>query len=366
MPAAPPRSTPAPRRTARALSFSALALTCLLVLVSLEGAVRLLYHAPAPMLDKARSYEAAAHGGRELLILGTCLPEQIIQPALLGELLGGDVRVHNLATPAGTARLWLLFMRHHLPADAQVAAIVVPFGQRDLTKLMAPWESQAMQLATWRDLPDLVRWGCEDVGCGLELVLRKASHAYRYRGYLANAFWQGLGSHAPIPGSLLSPGAVAPTDRGTANAPPTGQGQPMPRDPQVPPPRHPGPAADERGAPGAQLGWETGPAPTSETDPSRFVYLREFLALARQRGIPVVLTPLPTRSRFQGHAPPQDPTYQRLLRETIAAGGGRTLDLAAVPGLSARHFIDDVHLDPEGQRLVTRHLGQVLSSALLP
>ncbi len=316
-----------------ALAFRWLALACLVALLGFELAVRVLYSPPAPMRDKAIEYEASPHGGGpELVILGTCLPEAIIQPEILGDRLGGNTRIYNLATPAGTARLWVLFLRHHVPAEAQIEALLIPFGAMDLTKLMAPWESQAMELATWGDVPDMVDWACDDLACGAELTLRKGYRTYRHRGYFANWFWAAMGTRAPIPGSMLSPGDVDPSDRMVDGGP--------------------------------QLAWGAGPKPVEPTDPTRFVYLEELLALSAEMGIPAFFTPLPTRAKVSGHGGMDNPEYRRVLIETIEGGGGRYLDLASIPGLAPSHFEDDVHLTGEGRALVTVALGDAMAREL--
>ncbi len=327
-------STSSSDRRSPALAFRWLALVCLLALVGFEVGVRALYSPPAPMRDKALEYESSPHGGGpELVILGTCLPEAIIQPELLGDRLGGNTRIYNLATPAGTTRLWLLFLRHHVPPEAQIEALLIPYGAMDLTKLMAPWESQAMELARWSDVPDMVDWACKDFSCAMELTLRKGYRTYRHRGYFANWFWGAIGTRAPIPGSMLSPGEVDPSDRAGADA-------------------------------GVQLAWEAGPKPVEPTDPTRFVYLQELLELTAEMGIPTFFTPLPTRSKVAGHGGMDNPEYRRLLIETIEGGGGRYLDLASIPGLSTSHFEDDVHLTGPGRELVTVALGDAMAREL--
>lgn len=308
-----------------------------LTLLGAELGVRALYRAPAPMLDKARAYGAQPHGSEaELLVFGTCLPEQIIQTQSLGEQLG--LRVSNLATPAGTARLFYLVLKHHVPEHAQVQGIVVPFGKRDLSKEMAPHESQVMALAPWSELPNLMRWACEgDSSCASELLLRKASYAYRNRGYIANKAWMTVGVREPIPGYMLSPGAIAPPTDGPA--------------PEVPVQTSSAEAEPELSLAGLP----------EDLDPE-FKYLVLFLQLAKSRGIPVTLVPLPARSDFED-GPAPDPTqvdYEQRLRASVALGGGTLLQVDQIPGLSAADFTDDVHLSQAGRAKVTAALGQAM------
>lgn len=305
--------------------------------LGLEVGVTALYDAPTPMLDKANAYNAVAHTEPELVIFGTCLPEQIIQIDLLEQELG--MTSYNLATPAGTSRLMYLVLKNHIPADANVQAIVVPFGKRDLTKLMAPYESQVMEIARWEDLRQLSDWACEgDSECSTELVARKASRAYRYRGYLANAFWQGVGSKPPIPGYILSPGAVKPPGAGT-DAPPDQPGQGGPGDHGPPEPNRGEDKDRQRG--------------DADTD---FRYLAAFLDLARERGIPVFLTPLPEQSQLETGRSSVEPD----LATAIDAGGATLLEVGTIEGLHKGHFEDDVHLGPGGRTIVTVGIAKAL------
>ncbi|MCP4808275.1 MAG: hypothetical protein GY913_27820 [Proteobacteria bacterium] len=304
--------------------------------IALEVGVMTLYDAPTPMLDKAVAYNAVAHTEPELVIFGTCLPEQIIQVDLLEEELG--MTSYNLATPAGTSRLMYLVLKNHIPPDANVQAIVVPFGKRDLTKLMAPYESQVMEVASWDDLQQLAEWACEgDRECETEMVVRKASRGYRYRGYLANKFWTSIGSKPPIPGYILSPGAVLPPGAGTDAPPPDQPGQPGEGD-------HGPPDADrQRG--------------DSDTD---LRYLAAFLDLAKDRDIPVYLTPLPEQSQLETGRSNLDPA----LEAAIAEHGATVLEVGNIEGLHKGHFEDDVHLGPEGRKVVTRGIAAALKSSM--
>jgi hypothetical protein len=307
-----------------------------LTLLSAELGVRALYKAPAPMLDKTAAYLAQPHGTTpELLVFGTCLPEQIIQTQALGQQLG--LSVSNLATPAGTARLFYLVLKHHIPQDAQIQAIVLPFGTRDLSKEMAPHESQVMALAPWSELPNLMRWACpDDSSCASELVMRKTSYAYRNRGYIANKVWTSAGVREPIPGYVLSPGAIAPPQDGAAPPPPVAH------------------------IPSSTPDLELDGVPDLE-----FQYLYRFLLLAQARDIPVILVPLPSRSDFEAKRAP-DPSqadYQERLQATIQAGGGTLLKVQDIPGLSAQDFTDDVHLSPQGRDKVTAALGSAMSGS---
>lgn len=340
----------------RPLAASWTLLIAALAALGLEGGVRALYEAPAPMLRKALAYQQAPTQGDQLLVMGTCLPEQIIHVDQLSERLSADV--HLLASPAASTRLFTLVLRNFVPEDAPIKAILVPYGRRDLTSLMAPWESQVMELASWRDLPEIVAWGCgEDRECAGEMWMRKASRAYRYRGFLANRFWYALGTRPPVPGYVMSPGAVDPQDeRGfVPGQPPSPRANEAAKGPQP-----------QAGGGAQGMGWERQKKELAEADEARFVYLRAFLEEGQDRGVRMLFTPLPERSAFTSGGAHRDPGYDKALQAVITEGGGELLTLEDIPGLSAQHFEDDVHLTVEGQRLVTAAIGDELSGSMEP
>jgi len=308
----------------------------------LEAGVTLAYDAPSPMVDKATGYAATADGStRDVLVVGTCLAEQIIDPAQLGRQLGTDVVVHDLSTPAGSVLLWTLALKNHVPDDADVALVLLPYGESDLRTRMNPWESQVMDLAGWADLPLLSELSCEDAGCNSELLLRKASRAFRYRGYLANWFWHALGTKS------LS--RVAGQDSLTqARA---------------------GGRQLEPGTATAGLGWQSGqPSAAPGGDEIRFDDLQVLLDLAQERDWPLLFTDLPMRpEQRDAYWLQQRAQAREATAEFVHGGGGVHRSMAEVPGLERDHFTDEVHVSMEGGRLITTQLArlarQVLSDA---
>jgi hypothetical protein len=294
-----------------------------------------------------------------VLIFGTCLPEQIISPDLLQQQLGPNVEVKNLATAAGTSRLMYLTLKNYIPDNAPVRGIVVPYGATDLTKRMDPYESQAMEIAKLRDVSELVAIECEDPDCRTQMWLRKLSKAYRYRGYLANWFWQSIGSKPPIPGYVLSPGAV--------------KEQPGDMAPQLHGRSRPdrvahAPFDSEKSAPDGGPPPERGPGyqgPERMTKvKTDFRYLERFLVLAQARNIPVFLLPLPQRSAYEGAETTHNDAYAERLRTVIQGHGGIQLAAGSIPGLQATDFTDDVHLEKRGRALVTQALGRAVNAEL--
>ena len=114
-----------PQQKIRALSLRSLCVLVVLCLGALEIGVRRTYDPPTPMRYKARVFQAKQHTTDQLLIFGTCLPEQIISPELLQSQIGQTVEVKNLATAAGTSRLMYLTLKNYIPEEAPVRGIVV-------------------------------------------------------------------------------------------------------------------------------------------------------------------------------------------------------------------------------------------------
>ncbi len=331
-------------RGLRPLGAGAVALVLAGTFGVLEAGVGLAYDAPSPMVDKASGYAAGVTGQtRDVLVVGTCLAEQIIDPIQLGRQLGSDVVVHDLSTPAGSVLLWTLALKNHVPAQADVALVLLPYGDSDLRTRMNPWESQVMDLAAWRDLPLLAELSCEEAGCVSELVLRKASRAFRYRGYLANWFWHTLGTKS------LS--RVAGQDALT---------QAREGGRAVRPEELPGQAT-------AGLGWQTGsgPSPGAGTEDIRFDDLQVLLALAQDRGWPLMFADLPMRpDQRDDYWLKQRADARRQTSDFVEAGGGAHRSLAEVPGLRREHFTDEVHVSMEGGRLITTQLARLAKQVL--
>jgi len=341
------------------LSIRTLCALIVLTLGFLEFGVRRTYDPPTPMLDKAQVFQAKKHTTDQLLIFGTCLPEQIISPDLLQQQIGTEVQVQNLATAAGTSRLMYLTLKNYIPQSAPVRGIVVPYGATDLTKRMDPYESQAMEIANFGDVSELVEIECEDPDCRTQMWLRKGSKAYRYRGYLANWFWQKIGSKPPIPGYVLSPGAVK-EQPGDMAPKLLNRSRPdrialKPFDAQK--------VAPDGGPPPQQVPGYQGPERMTKVK-TDFRYLERFLALAKARDIPVFFLPLPQRSAYQGSQSTHNDAYAERLSKVIQTHGGIQLASEAIPGLQASDFTDDVHLEKRGRALVTQALGRAVNAEL--
>lgn len=282
------------------------ALVVLLAVLSVAGVevwTRLSYKTRDGLLEKAHRFtETARPEDNNLVILGTCLPEQHINADLVEARLGGGWVVHNLGNQATSTLDWQLTFRNGLPLD-RVDGLVIATGARDLTALIRPWESRVLDLATWRDLPDLSRYVCADAECTTDLALRTVSKTWRYRARIANRVWKFLGA-------LTS---------GGANMPPPVAGQ---------------------------------------TEKAAMAYLARLLADAKAHDIPTWLLPLPTQHVSDERA---TAAYHAAVDPVLADGGAKTL---AVPNLDARYFTDDAHLTREGTRLLSEAFATALRADL--
>ena len=342
------------------LSIRSLCALVLLTLAGVEVGARQAYTPPTPMLDKAEAFSEQQHTRDQLLIFGTCLPEQIIDPLLLQQQIGANVEVQNLATAAGTSRLMYLTLKNYITQEAPVRGIVVPYGTTDLTKRMHPYESQAMDIARLEDIPKLISIECDDADCRTEMWMRKVSKGYRYRGYLANWFWQAIGSKPPVPGSVTSPGSKM--DAASEFKAPMQEGKRRPNRPANFNPDDGPPSAANSGD--SYLGPER-----MTTVKSDFRYLEAFLSLAQEREIPVFLVPLPLRLDYlpdsqAGQGDVHNDAYRERLSTVFERHGGIQLPAEAIPGLTVSHFTDDVHLERPGRQLVTKALGQAINEEL--
>lgn len=301
-----------------------------LTLFGAEEAVRRLVPPPGgDILHRAREHarQAGSPGKPEILILGSCLPEQVMDMRGLHAALADRYELYQLGTATGTPLMWTVMLDAYVPRPEDVAAVVVPYGWGDLSRKTVPWESHLMQLARWRDLPLIVREECTDVDCAVEVSLQKVSWLYRYRAWLSQALRQRLAERLAE------------------------------RQAQGPGPAPAGRPGERYIAEGAGM-WAAHEGPAR--DP--FATLDTFLAHAEARGIRVFLTPLPTREDIAGQAGTHPGQAQTLARERASAEahGARLVPFPAVPGLLPAHFEDEVHVGEPGRRLITAALAEAL------
>lgn len=292
-----PTRHPLPGRVAFVLALT--------TFVGVEIGTRALYDTRDSLSKKAAAFDVEARAeDKNLVILGTCLPEQHIREDVLQDRIQAGWVVHNLGTEATSTLDWYLALENELDAE-RIQALVVAYGKRDLLAAISPWESRVTELASWSDMPDLAGWVCHDSDCTTDLWLRKASATWRYRVRIANRAWASIGA--------------------------------LPEEAQVAPP------------------------PSGNTDDAaqRF-YLERLLTTAKERGIPTLLAPLPARPA------PDDQTSIKLAEEQayhmkidpiVQAAGATVLTLPAHP---TTDFTDETHLTEAGSIALTKELAAVL------
>jgi hypothetical protein len=271
-------------------------------LAAVEVGTRRAWRPEDGLAQKAAGFAAAARADeRNLVILGTCLPEQHLHADLLEAELGGGWVVYNLGNEATTPLDWHLVYTNRLPRD-RVDGLLLAYGARDLFADLPPWESRVTDIATWRQLPSLVEHGCETTECGLDLGLRLASVAWRYRTRLANRAWAGLG--------VLQRPTADPPAGSVASA--------------------------------ASLWW-----------------LTSLLTAAGADGARVWTLALPTRPGAPNEA--DDARFRARAATALGAGGARPL---TVSGLPPDAFTTDAHLTGPGAETLTRAVAGALREEL--
>lgn len=303
------------------------------VVWGLQWLVAYTYTPPERLRYKAAAVAAKAKANpRDLVILGTCMSEQQIHADLVSVELGAEWTIHNLGGRASGPIDWYLMVKNKLPADG-IEGIVVAWIRGDLETNPSVWEGQTVDLAEWDDVPRLARESCDgDPGCALDVALRKGLYAHRYRGFVANLFWQSLGAKPRTP-------AAVPT---AGNLPPPPEADPLQDAPK-----------NQADAP---------PADALRQEELTHAYLRSLLTLAQERGIPIWFARMPERNDAPD-GPPHPPfdAQDRRIRELVGGLGGKTIDLPVLP---MRAFIDDRHVNAAGVDTISRALGKGLREEL--
>jgi hypothetical protein len=309
-----------------------------------------IYHRPPQLMKLVDQYESRTPG-THVVVFGTCLGDAM-QPEAV-EQTWQKGKIYNLSFKGSTALEWYLILHHSIQNDPDLAAVVVVMGGNDLHLRSSPWESQILDLATWADLPDLMRNGCTTPGCAVELAARKASFTYRARAFLALQVWKSLRTDLPgIPSmpvngqdAVLNPEHLSLAIQESNNLPTADTSNPamrLPNTDQTP--------AQETGGPDwhAQSSW-------FERDAS--FWTRKLMEEARNRGLRIAFVPLPKNPRVRA------PDWTDV-RGLIAEGGGEFWDPGPVAGLGADDYLDDVHFNQGGLWKMGLALGQLLHARL--
>lgn len=168
------------------LSFPAFVLLVVASFVGLDVWTRASYRTKGGLNEKITHFAETAGAGPNLVILGTCLPEQHLRAEILSQALGGTV--HNLGVEATSPLDWYLAFANGLPHD-RIDGLVLAYGEADLQAEILPYESRVMDLARLGDMPDLLSEVCSGVECKVDLLLRWAWPTWRYRVRIANRVW---------------------------------------------------------------------------------------------------------------------------------------------------------------------------------
>lgn len=299
--------------------FGAMLLALVAALYALEWGVTQRFVPPVSLRERSLEVarEAAAHPREDrgrVVVFGTCLAARAFVPGPLREGLGADWDVHVLGTEGTGAVDWSLATRNLLPMDA-LGAIVVAWTAGDLQNQVSPWESRMVDLAGWRDVPDLAAHACEGVDCAVEVGLRKASYVYRWRGFLAARVWAGLGIRRSGWTTLA----------GLQHRDEVIQAQHTP--------------AHEAGV---------------------AFWLRDLVTTARAHGVEVVFARIPLQGERSAPALGVQDPGGRLLKVATDAGA----HAVSIPGVDAALYENSSHLGPEGAVALSRHLGEVLRDPL--
>ncbi len=278
------------------------------VLLGLEGFARFAYQAPGEMA--ARALKAAGDMREDALdvtLYGTCLGEQTLDTHRLGEALGTAGKIHNLSA-AGTGPLDWYLAQSNIIDPRRLDASVILYLPGDLTRAPAPWQSQAMDLARWSDVPDIAAWSCLDAACRAEFYLRRGSFFYRYRGYLGNWLWSQLGTRAP------------PSNH-----------------------RDFSPLDGRR----------------EKTQEAALHYLGRLVTISRDAKIPVFFVRMPERHRAgsQGGLDGQHAQTEAWLK-------GLGASFLPSPVLEANAYVDDVHLNAGGRAHFSDAIGEMIAAEL--
>jgi hypothetical protein len=164
-----------------------------------------LYTAPGAL--QAHATEAArvlGEPGPHVFVFGTCLAEQAldIDPNEPGHPSDYDIR--TIAAAGTWAMDWYFALRAASAQGAPDLAVLV-WGLGDLDRTGNPWQEQALDLIDPEGLGEVADIVCATPECRVELYARRYSRLYRYRPYLANWLWTGVGARTARPPATSAP-----------------------------------------------------------------------------------------------------------------------------------------------------------------
>ncbi len=261
-----------------------------------------------------------------IVILGTCLAGTL-KPEFLEPGLGGGTKVHNLSHGDTFALNWYLLAVNRVLKGPGDRIVLLAHNPNDLLTPVHGIEGETgvLELATWSDMPLVLKMASGPQGSPLHLLLGKTWRTYRYRHVLARALWRGLGlGNAPprrASGGLSAAGGLAEASGARVVFSPE------------------------------ELAAET--RATAEREARALRCLKLLLAAAQEDRTQVWFVPLPVRD-------PLKEVTEAHVRQAIAPLGARTLDVRAQARMVPGDFCDDRHMTLQGSRKFCRVLAQSL------
>ncbi len=348
--------------------------------VALELAIGV-FHRPSPFERRVTAFAESEDPRPAVLLFGTCLVDDNLDLELVQQALGDELVLWNLSAEGTSPMDWLLAMEGLVPEDKNVHTVLLVHGEGDMNTFIAPWESQVMDLASWRQLPELLELTCSTSGCHIDVLLRKLSLTYRYRSFISHWAWSRLGL---VPDTWLPqlPGGLPHPER-------FGGEQPCRRLDRRSIPESELASSEEEEADGLPLGEWAGDQADREVlrapdlqervmaatwswrlgeHEEAFMqypegYLRRLVERTVARDRPVVAVPFPVRP------PPGALSAEALVEPEVESAivepGGVSLGSPTVDGLTDVHFLDDLHVDREGGALLSTALGELLREQLV-
>lgn len=266
----------------------------------------------------------------EITILGTCLAGNL-RPRFLESQLGGGVKVYNLSHGDAFALNWYLIAANHILKGQGDRTIVLATSPGDLLTPVygAEGETGVLDLATWSDMPFVLRTAASSGDGALHLLLGRTWRTYRYRHFLGLMLWRSLGVREA---SLNRPSDGVPVQGGW----------------------------NVEGSSEVQLSGEELAAEvraTLEREARALNCLKHLLEAARENQARVLLVPLPAR---EASAQARD----AYVWQAIAPLKARILDVRSRARMLPGDFRDDRHLNLRGTRKFCRALARALKQEL--
>lgn len=337
------------RRPGRAVATWLLAALLAVSWAGLEAWLHEYFEEPTTLMKKVREYKTYLSGRKDnVVVFGACMGVGIHKGTAQASW-GSETAVVNLAAEGSTPMDWYFIFSRYMPAHRTLKAVVLVVAGDDLQLTSAPWSSQTMDLLQWRDLPLLLETSCRTASCAAELTLRRASRVYRYRGFLANRLWESAG--VPRPGRRS-------VEAGLGFHSSQFRGELLE------------PVAGRRGEPegaGAAMGWQSEESWLTPPDEDYF-WFKQILRLGEERGVPVILYPLPADPRHrEQHTGWLATKTRRTIKGILDSGGGEVLDPGPMPELPPNAYESVAHFDlPVATPYLSRRFGELMRERFPP